>query len=272
MRGPTKVVRVARTPVAWAKLTLLAVVLVGAAVIPGRASSVRTHSCHGASCRTPGSVLWTRHLTGSWLAQPGVAGTVPARRSAYAAAGGGLAVLGSGTSVSAFQAGTGKPRWHVSIGGVPAGSQIVSVRAFSGVIAIGVQPAASQAPDRDEVIVSATTGRQLRIYPASLYGGAIAADSYRTVIVGTHDVTAYANATGRVLWRRWTASRGVASRRAVCLCHPDQRWLPWLGPGNRLAPDQPSGRNTEDLAASRAGVRRNAQRSRARRRAVRGNR
>ncbi len=159
----------------------------------------------------PGSVLWTRVLAGSWLAQQGVAGTVPAQGSAYAATGGGIAVLGSGTSVSAFQLSSGRPRWQVSVAGVPAGSQIVGVRAFSGVVAVGVQPA-GQGTVRHEVVLSAATGQQLRTYQASPYGGAVAADGYRTVIVGARGITAYANATGRVLWRRPTGRPAEAWR------------------------------------------------------------
>jgi hypothetical protein len=190
------------------------IVLVGAAVIPGRASSQQSHSCHGIRCHAPGSILWTRRLTGSWLAQPGVAGTVPALDSAYAAAGGGIAVLGSGTSVSAFQSATGKPQWQAAISGLPAGSQIVGVRAFPGIVAVGVQLPGSQSASRAEVIMSAATGQQIRAFPAAAYGGAIAADSYRTVIVGAHAVTAYVNATGRVLWRRLTGQPAEAWRVA----------------------------------------------------------
>jgi hypothetical protein len=54
------------------------------------------------------------------------------------------------------------------------------------------------------VILSATTGLQIRIYPSAPYGGAIAADATTTVIVGPHAVTAYANSTGRVQWSQPT--------------------------------------------------------------------
>jgi hypothetical protein len=207
-------VRVARGPVAWARRALLAVVLIGAAVIPGRASSQQGHACHGIGCKAPGSILWARPLSGSWLAQPGVAGTVPAQSSAYAGTDGRIAVLGSGTSVSAFQASTGRPRWQASLAGLPSGSQIVGVRAFAAVVAVGVQPAGSRSASREEVILSAATGQRIRTYPAAAYGGAIAADNYRTVIVGAHAVTAYANADGRVLWTRPTGRPAEAWRVA----------------------------------------------------------
>jgi outer membrane protein assembly factor BamB len=61
-------------------------------------------------------------------------------------------------------------------------------------------------------MLSAATGRQIRIYPAATYGGAVAADSYRTVIVGTDAITAYDNATGRVRWSRAIGPAGQAWR------------------------------------------------------------
>ena len=94
--------KVARGPAAWARRALLAVVLMGAAVIPGRASSQQAQHCTGVRCTTAGSILWTRALAGSWLAQPGVPGTVTEPGAAYAAVGGGLAVVGTGTSVTAL--------------------------------------------------------------------------------------------------------------------------------------------------------------------------
>ncbi|MGO8961605.1 MAG: PQQ-binding-like beta-propeller repeat protein [Streptosporangiaceae bacterium] len=206
--------KVARGRAAWARRVLLAVVLIGAAVIPGRASSQLGHGCHGVRCKTPGAILWARPLPGSWLAQPGVAGTVPAQGSAYAATDGHIAVLGSGLLVSAFQAATGKPRWQATLGGLPLGSQIVGVRVFAGVVAVGAEPTGSRSPAREEVILSAATGQRIRTYPAAADGGAIAADKYRTVVVGAHAVTAYANGTGRILWSRATGRPAEAWRVA----------------------------------------------------------
>jgi hypothetical protein len=206
------VARVARGPAAWAKLALVAAVLLAAAVIPGRATSQQTKHCTGDSCRTPGSILWTRGLPGSWLAESGVAGTVASGGSAYAAVGGGLAAIGVGTAVSAFKATTGELLWQASISRVPVGSIIVGIRAFTGIVAVGVMPPSGLVGDRDEVILAAATGRQIRIYPAAAYGGAIAADSHATVIVGPHAVTAYGNAGGRVLWSRATGPAEEAWR------------------------------------------------------------
>ncbi len=195
--------KVARGPAAWARRALLVLFLVGAAVIPGRASSQQAPHCTGVRCTSAGSVLWTRPLPGSWIAQSGVSGTVTDQNAAYAAVGDGIAVVGSGTEMTAYQAATGKLLWQFTLAGLPSGSAIVSVRVLTGVVAVGVEPSAGQrGPARDEVILAAATGRQIRVYPAAAYGGAVEADSARTVIVGTTAVIAYANATGGVLWRR----------------------------------------------------------------------
>jgi outer membrane protein assembly factor BamB len=229
-------VRVARGPATWAKRAFVAIVLVGAAVIPGRASSGEPQHCAGIRCTAAGSILWTAGLPGLWLAQPGVSGTVPGKVGAYAATGGGVAVIAAGTGVTAFDERTGKRLWRVPLTGLPAGSAVVGVRAFQQVIAVGVAPPARLAAasrsrsqrsgqsragasrhvpsgaGRYEVILSAATGRQIRIYPAATYGGAVAADSGRTVIVGTDAITAYENATGRVRWSRAIGPAGQAWR------------------------------------------------------------
>ena len=197
------VVKVARGPAAWARRALLVLVLVGAAVIPGRASSQQAPHCTGVRCTAAGSVLWTRPLPGSWIAETGVSGTVTDQDAAYAAVGDGIAVVGSGTELTAYQALTGKLLWQFTLSGLPLGSAIVSLRVLSGVVAVGVEPSAGQGgPARDEVILSVAAGRQIRVYPAAAYGGTVEADRARTVIVGNTAVTAFANATGSVLWRR----------------------------------------------------------------------
>jgi len=197
-------VKLARGPIVWARRALLAIVLVGAAVIPGRASSHVAQHCVGPRCTAAGSVLWTTALPGSWLAEPGVSGTVTSQNGAYAGVGGGLAVVGTGATVTAFSASTGKRLWSVVLTGVPAGSAIVGVRAFRGVVAVGVAPPAGQPGTRNEVILSAATGAEIRSYPAASYGGAVWANAVTTVIVGAQAVTAYANTTGRAFWRRDT--------------------------------------------------------------------
>ncbi|MGH3300814.1 MAG: PQQ-binding-like beta-propeller repeat protein [Streptosporangiaceae bacterium] len=194
--------RIGRGAWVWARRALLAVVLIGAAVIPGRAASQQTQHCSGPRCRAAGSILWTASLPGSWLAEAGVTGTVPSADAGYAATGGGLAVFAEGLRVTAFRSGTGSRAWQTTITGVPSGSAIVGVRAFADVVAVGVQPPPGVAPERDEVIMSAATGLPVQSYPAAAYGGAIAADGASLVIVGPTAVTAYVNSTGRVLWSR----------------------------------------------------------------------
>ena len=191
---------------------MLAVVLVGAVVIPSRAFSQQAQHCSGPGCHAHGSILWTTGLAGSWLAENGVAGTVPSVGQAYAASGGDLAVFGEGLKVTGFELHTGIQVWQTVLSGVPDGSAIVGVRAFADVVAIGVQPPAGVTPERDEVMLSATTGEQIRTYPAAAYGGAIAADSSGTVVVGPTAVTAYANSTGKVLWSRASGPPGQTWR------------------------------------------------------------
>jgi hypothetical protein len=102
----------------------------------------------------------------------------------------------------------------------------VSVRAFNGFVAVGVQqPAGRGGPARDEVILAAATGRQIRTYPAASYGGAVRADATTTVIVGNSTVTAYANATGRVRWQRGLGATGA----------------PWRASGQYLYVTNPNG-------------------------------
>ena len=208
----------------WARRALLAVVLIGAVVIPGRATSQQTQHCSGLRCRAAGSILWTANLPGQWLAETGVAGTVASPDPGYTAMGGGLAVLAAGLRVTAFRLDTGSRAWQTTITGLPSGSEIVGVRAFGSVVAVGVQPPPSIAVERYEVIVSAATGTELRSYPAAAYGGAIAADGASVVVVDQTAVTAYANSTGRVLWSRTVGPPGQpwqVSGQYVYVAQPD---------------------------------------------------
>jgi hypothetical protein len=198
----------------WTRRGVIAAVLVAAVVIPTNATSQATRHCTGAECTASGSVLWTTRLSGSWLATNGVAGTVPSQGEAYAASAGGLAVLGYGTTVTGYAAKTGQLAWQTDLSSLPAGSEIVSVRAWPTAVAVGVsEPAPRGAEQRQELILS-SAGIELRSYAAAPYGGAILASSYSTVIVGTDAVTDYANRGGRVIWRQhikaaeaWAVSR-----------------------------------------------------------------
>jgi hypothetical protein len=208
----------------WARRALLAVVLLGAVVIPGRATGQQSRHCSGVRCRAAGSILWTANLPGRWLAETGVTGTVPSPDAGYAAMGGGLAVFAEGLRVTAFRLDTGRRAWQTTITGLPSGSEIVGVRAFAAVVAVGVQPPPGVTSERYEVIVSAATGSQLQSYPAAAYGGAIAAPGASVVVVDSTAVTAYSNSTGRVLWSRGIGPPGETWRvsgQYVYVAQPD---------------------------------------------------
>lgn len=208
---------VTRGSAVWARRGILAAVLIGAALIPGRGGSAASSRCAGQHCvQHAGTIRWTRPLPGSWTAQGGALGTVLSSGEAYAAAGGGVAAVGLGVSVAAYRLTSGKPLWTVALVGFQAGASIVSVRAWAGVVTVGVSiPAAPGGADRrTEVVLSAVTGQQLRAYPAAAYGGAVAADRQHAVIVGTSAVTSYSNASGRVLWRIPTGAVDQAWRVA----------------------------------------------------------
>jgi outer membrane protein assembly factor BamB len=189
-------------------------VLAGAAIIPSRASSAPSKPCAGSSCRTSGRVRWTARLPGSWVAQPGLTGTVTRQDSPYAAESSQVAAVGFGTTVLAYSAGSGTPLWQDELTGFPAGSSIVSIRAWSGVVTAGVDVPGGK-PGRSvrrEVVLAAGTGVRRDTYPAALYGGAVSADARHTVVVGSRSVTSYDNATGKPLWRQGTGSAEQAWR------------------------------------------------------------
>ena len=166
-------------------------------------------ACQGDGCgaKPVSARLWADPLSGPWSAGtgPGISGdggTVPADGQAYVAAGGGVAVLGTGLSVTGYKLSSGKQLWQTAVD-APIGTEIMSVRAWPGVITVGLL-----APDgrsRTEVVLNAATGGQVRRYPAAALGGAVAASKSTTVIVGPATVTSYDNATGRVRWQHKTA-------------------------------------------------------------------
>ena len=99
--------------------------------------------------------------------------------------------------------------WDATLTGFPADASIVSVRAWPGIVTVGV----TYGPDaaaRAEVIFASATGRQIRWYQAAPFGGAVAASPQTTVIVGATAVTAYANRTGAVRWSRPTGAAAQA--------------------------------------------------------------
>src|SRR5712691_5592164 len=56
------------------------------------------------------------------VAQPGLAGSTPARGGAYAAVSRRVAVIGIGSTVYAYRPGSGEPLWVSSLAGFRAGS------------------------------------------------------------------------------------------------------------------------------------------------------
>ncbi|HEY7146446.1 MAG TPA: PQQ-binding-like beta-propeller repeat protein [Streptosporangiaceae bacterium] len=186
-----------------ARRGLLAVVLIAAALLPGHAFGQPARGCTG-RCGLAGSIRWARPLPGAWVARAGVDGTVPAQGQAYAAAGSDIAAAGFGMTVTAFTERTGAPLWTTAVSGFPAGSSIVSVRAWPGAVTVGVGYPRRRGTARAEVLLSGRTGRQIRRYPAAAYGGAVAAGQASTVVVGPASVTSYDNATGKEGWSRPT--------------------------------------------------------------------
>ena len=193
----------------WARRGVLAATLLAVALVPypviGSASVPSAPACH-TNCRhtgPAGKILWSRQLPGAWAASTGLNGTVPVHGQAYAAVGHGLAVVGVGMSLRAYNSRTGKQRWDDELPGFPAGAAIVSVRVWPGVVTAGV----SYGPggrSRAEIVFSNATGKQYHWHSATRFGGAVWATAQTTVVVGPGAVTAYANATGKPRWRRPT--------------------------------------------------------------------
>jgi outer membrane protein assembly factor BamB len=126
----------------WLRRAALAAVLAAVAFVPGQAPSIPASSCHFPRCGDVGAVRWVRPLPGSWVAATSVLGTVPAAQAgsgqAYAAAGKSVAAVGFGMTVYAYRARDGQALWTARLSGFPAGSQIVSVRVWPGVVTVGV--------------------------------------------------------------------------------------------------------------------------------------
>ena len=192
-------------------VALLVVVLIPLPVLASD-TPARPAACQGSGCRAQlvSALRWTVRLPGAWSAGTGPGttgdgGTVPAfGQQAYVAVGGGVAVLGSGLIVTGYTLSHGKQLWQSTIS-APDGTVITSVRAWPGVITVGLLAPGGRA--RTEVVLSATTGAELRRYPAAVYGGAVTASAATTVIVGPNTVTSYDNATGRPRWQRRTGGQ-----------------------------------------------------------------
>jgi hypothetical protein len=192
-----------RLPGLWppvARRIVLAVVLLAVLLFPV-ADLVSGGQPQQAACRGCGSgqpavaQRWAVPLPGAWLA--GSEGTVPAIGQAYAAVGGGIAVIGDGLTLTAFALDNGRQLWQTTLSG-PAGGSIMSVRAWPGAVTAGILDASGRS--RTEVVVAAARGMELRHYPAAVFGGAVAASLATTVVVGRSGVTSYDNKSGHVRW------------------------------------------------------------------------
>ena len=183
-----------------ARRIVLAVVLLAVLLFPV-ADLVSGGQPQQAACRGCGTgqpavaQRWVVPLPGDWLA--GSEGTVPAFGQAYAAVGGGIAVVGDGLTLTAFAVDNGRQLWQTTLSG-PAGGSIISVRAWPGAVTAGILAANGRA--RTEAVVAAANGGQLRRYPAAVFGGAVEASVASTVVVGRNGVTSYNNKNGRVRW------------------------------------------------------------------------
>jgi hypothetical protein len=197
----------------WAQRAVLAAVLLGAAVLPGHVTGTAAAGCQNQRCGSAGKILWAEPLPGSWTASQS-GGTVLTQGQAFTAAGGTVAALGFGHTITAYDLRTGGQLWDTAIGDLPVAAAIDSVRAWPGVVTVGVAyPAAHHRPaHRREFVLRARTGAQLGAHPASLYGGAVSASAAATVIVGPDAVTSYSNTTGKVRWRRATGPLAQAWR------------------------------------------------------------
>jgi hypothetical protein len=186
-------------------LALVALVILPLPVLAADGPPSPPSACPGVGCRAQAVAVprWKHRLPGTWAAGSrangtGNGGTVPAVGQAYVAVGGGIAVLGTGLSLAGYRLADGKPLWQVTLA-APAGTAIMSVRAWPGVVTVGLL--APSGNSRTEVTVNATTGTVLRSYPAAVFGGAVAASAATTVVIGPAALTSYANATGRVRWK-----------------------------------------------------------------------
>ena len=204
MARPARVRAAWRRP-AWVRRGVLAAVLLAVMFfpVPGPASVPQAAACHGCRGQSANAERWHSRLSGSWAAHDGATGTVPVSGQAYAAVGGGVAAVGNGVTVTGYRLRDGQQLWQVTLG-EPAGAAIMSVRAWPGVVTAGV--VTRDGRTRTEVVIDAVTGTVLAGYPAAVFGGAVAASTATTVVVGPTGVTSYDNGNGRIRWQRRTGA------------------------------------------------------------------
>jgi hypothetical protein len=180
--------------------------------VAGPASLQQPTACRGCRVQPASAQRWTAQLPGTWAVTAGAAGTVPSAGQAYVAVGDGIAAVGDGLTLTCYRLRDGQQLWQVALS-APAGSAIISVRAWTGVITVGVLAPGGRT--RTEVVLDGATGAELGRYPAAVFGGAVAASAATTVVVGPDTVTSYANGGGqdagsgkgpRIRWQRRTGT------------------------------------------------------------------
>jgi PQQ-like domain len=192
-------------PAGWVSRGVLAAVLLAVVLFPvtGPSSGQQPAACHGCRAQSASAERWTAKLPGDWAVGTGATGTAPASGQAYVAVGDGIAAVGDGLTVTGYQLRNGAQLWQITLT-APAGSAISSVRAWPGVVTVGV--IAPNGKTRAEVVLDSASGTELRQYQAAVFGGAVAASAATTVVVGPAGVTSYDNATGKVRWQRETGA------------------------------------------------------------------
>ena len=161
---------------------LLALVLFPLPVLASD-TPAKQSACQGSDCRAQpvSAQRWAKRLSGTWSAgtgrgTSGDGSTVPAIGQAYVAAGGGVAVLGTGLILTGYTLSHGKKLWQTTLS-APVGTVIMSVRAWQGVVTAGLLAPGDRS--RTEVLIDALTGAEVRHYPAAVFGGAVAASRRR---------------------------------------------------------------------------------------------
>jgi PQQ-like domain len=187
--------RAASRRLAWLRRGVLAVALVAVVFFPVSVTSSgqQPAACRGCRVQPASAERWTAQLAGTWAVAAGATGTVPVGGQAYVAAGDGIAAVGDGLTLTGYRLRDGRRLWQAALG-APAGSAIISVRAWPGVVTAGILAPGGRT--RTEVVLDSGTGVVVGRYPAAVFGGAVAASAATTVVVGPDAVTSYVNGTG----------------------------------------------------------------------------
>jgi hypothetical protein len=197
----------------WLRRAALLAVLLAVAFVPYPTLSGPALVAASAGCRSgchpaeANMFRWSVPLPGAWVLDNGVAGTVPAGGTAYAAVGNGVAVLGVDMTVYEYQASNGTEDWIEPLTGFPADAAIVSVRSWPDEVTVGVAYSGKGGVSkRTEVVLPNSATDPMSQYPATPFGGAVAATHLYTVVVGPTDVTSYDNGSGKVRWQQPTGN------------------------------------------------------------------